>query len=71
MKNEKDIRYQLLYRLLYVLLLICVCIFGAGKLFGIYEVSIWQILIAFALTGFFCGFSFTNIRGRILCVVVL
>lgn len=53
MKNEKDIRYQLLYRLLYVLLLICVCIFGAGKLFGIYEVSIWQILIAFALTGFF------------------
>lgn len=71
MKNEKDIRYQLLYRLLYVLLLICVCIFGAGKLFGIYEVSIWQILIAFALTGFFCGFSFTNIRGRILCVVAL
>lgn len=71
MKNEKDIRYQLLYRLLYVLLLICVCIFGAGKLFGIYEVSIWQILIAFALTGFFCGFSFTNIRGRILCAVAL
>lgn len=71
MKNEKDIRYPLLYRLFYVFLLISVCIFGAGKLFGIYEVSIWQVVTAFVIAGILGGFSFTNARGRILCIVLL
>lgn len=71
MKSEKDIRYQLLYRLFYVILLVCVCIFCGGKLFGIYEVSIWQIMIAFVLAGILCCFNFMNVRGRIMCVVSL
>lgn len=71
MKNEKGIRCSLLYRFFYVVLLSCVCIFCAGRFFGIYEVSIWQIMTAFAIAGILNGFSFANIRGRILCTVLL
>ncbi len=71
MKKEHDIYYAFLYRLFYVLLLICVCMLGAGTLFGIYEVSIWQITAAFLVAGILNIFSFAKSRGRILCMILL
>lgn len=70
-KSEKNPRYQVWYRLFYVLLLICVGLFGAGKLLGIAELSFWQIVTAFVCGMILVGINSAKGRGKVLGIVSL
>lgn len=70
-KSEKNPPYQVWYRLFYVLLLICVGLFGAGKLLGIAELSVWHVLAAFACGMILVGIDGARGRAKVFCIVSL
>lgn len=70
-KSKNHTRYQIVYRLFYVLLLICVGLFGAGELLGINKLSPWHVLAAAAAGSLLAGVHYAKGRGKVLWLAAL
>ncbi len=60
---------EIIYRFLYAVLLLCIVLFGAGRLFGIEEPGFLHILMGLVTFGVLLTLNFTGFRGRLFCFI--
>lgn len=69
-KKWKQIQWnEMIYRILYAVILLCMVLFGAGKWCGIIEPSFVHVLVGIVTLAILLLLNFSKLRGRLFCVI--